>query len=53
MDALLHTGTEHPDLIWIVAAAIVSFVAGTGLGAYLLKPRLESDTDSEATTAKN
>lgn len=43
MDVILHTGVEHPNLLWIIAAAVISFAAGTGFGAYLLKPRLRSD----------
>lgn len=29
----LHTGTQHPDLVWILVPTILSFVAGLGLGA--------------------
>ncbi|WP_157078415.1 hypothetical protein [Halalkalicoccus paucihalophilus] len=31
---LLHTGAEHPDLTLLVLTGILSFAAGTGLGAY-------------------
>ncbi|MFD1563119.1 hypothetical protein ACFR99_06125 [Haloarchaeobius amylolyticus] len=29
-DALLHTGTEHPNLMPIVVASFLTFVAGLG-----------------------
>jgi len=29
-DIVLHTGAEHPDLLWILGPALLSFVAGLG-----------------------
>ena len=34
MTAVLHVGTEHPNLLWIVAAALLAFVAGLGVNLY-------------------
>ncbi|MGQ3328740.1 hypothetical protein [Halorubrum sp. FL23] len=28
MEILLHSGLEHPNTLWIAAAAVVSFVLG-------------------------
>ncbi|MFC4542330.1 hypothetical protein ACFO5R_10365 [Halosolutus amylolyticus] len=52
METLLHTGAEHPDLLWIVVSAVIAFVFGTGIGAYLLKPRLRSETDPDTGTTE-
>lgn len=32
LDVVLHTGTTHPELDWIVASSILTFAAGLGLG---------------------
>ena len=32
-DLVLHTGTEHPDLLWILVPSLLSFVAGLGISA--------------------
>jgi hypothetical protein len=32
LDLLLHTGIDHPNILWIVVPALLSFVAGVGLG---------------------
>lgn len=40
LDTLLHTGLEHPNLLWIVVPALAAFAAGLGLG---LRSRLEAD----------
>lgn len=46
---LLHTGLGHPDLTLLVLTAILSFLAGTGTGAYAtLKGKLSSPTDAES-----
>ncbi|GAA0517747.1 hypothetical protein SAMN04488066_12810 [Halorubrum aquaticum] len=34
MEILLHTGHEHPELLWIAVSAVASFVLGVGVGAY-------------------
>jgi hypothetical protein len=31
-DVALHTGIDHPNVLWIVVPALLSFVAGIGLG---------------------
>lgn len=33
LDVLLHTGTEHPDMLWVAVPSILSFAAGVGIGA--------------------
>ena len=52
MDALLHAGVEHPNLVWVGIAGVVSFAIGTGFGAFVLEPKLETDdrAEGEATT---
>jgi hypothetical protein len=42
VNTLLHTGVEHPDLLWILAAAVVSFAIGITVGGYFL--HAESET---------
>ncbi|WP_281195989.1 hypothetical protein [Halorubrum sp. F4] len=39
MEILLHTGHEHPELLWIAVSAVASFVLGVGVGAYGLGVR--------------
>ncbi|WP_408956801.1 hypothetical protein [Natrinema sp. 74] len=41
-DIVLHTGTEHPDLLWILGPALLTFVAGLGLGAAVSADRIRS-----------
>jgi hypothetical protein len=31
IDLLLHTGIDHPNILWIVVPALLSFAAGVGL----------------------
>lgn len=31
LDTVLHTGSEHPDLLWILIPSFLSFVAGLGV----------------------
>lgn len=31
-ETVLHTGSSHPDLWWIVVSGLLSFVAGLGVG---------------------
>jgi len=33
-DVTLHLGTEHPNLLWLGATALLSFGAGLGLGLF-------------------
>ena len=50
-DVLLHTGTEHPNLVWILVPSLLSFAAGLGLGAYSdrlrrwVRPQTDSATE--------
>ncbi|MCQ4332729.1 hypothetical protein KM295_04320 [Natronomonas sp. F2-12] len=40
LDVLLHTGTEHANLTWIVLSGLLLFIGGLGLGTY--RDRIES-----------
>lgn len=44
-DFVLHLGIEHPNLLWIVVAGLITFGLGLGLGLYtrLDRGRAESD----------
>jgi len=44
LDTPLHVGIEHPNLLWVVAASFLSFLAGTLAGTY-------ADTVREWTSA--
>lgn len=33
-DIVLHAGTEHPALTWIVVPSLLSFLLGLGIGTY-------------------
>lgn len=48
---LLHAGLGHPDLILLVLTGILSFAAGTGVGAYATLRSRSSDAVGDA--AKN
>jgi|APHM01.1.fsa_nt_gi hypothetical protein len=41
IDFLLHTGIDHPNVLWIVVPALVSFAAGVGLE----RVRTDEETD--------
>ncbi|MFC4437756.1 MULTISPECIES: hypothetical protein [Natrialbaceae] len=51
LDTLLHTGSEHPDLLWIVLPSLLSFVAGVSAGTFSdrvrswLRPQHETSND--------
>ncbi|WP_195892454.1 hypothetical protein [Halopiger goleimassiliensis] len=34
LETVLHTGSEHPDLLWILVPSFASLLAGIGIGAY-------------------
>ena len=34
IDTVLHTGSEHPDLLWILVPSFLAFLAGLGVIAY-------------------
>jgi hypothetical protein len=48
-DIVLHAGTEHPNLVWVLVPSILSFVAGISLGAY--SDRLRGALFPQKTTA--
>ncbi len=39
---VLHTGAEHPDLLWIVVPALLSFLAGLVIGVFAYADRVRS-----------
>jgi hypothetical protein len=47
METLLHTGIGHPNLLWILIAALVSFSLGMALGASI------HDSDSSESTPRD
>ncbi|ELZ02500.1 hypothetical protein [Natrialba asiatica] len=51
LDSLLHTGSTHPNLVWILLPSLLSFAAGLGLGARSnrLLDRVRSDDASAPT----
>ncbi|MFC6716972.1 hypothetical protein ACFQGT_16035 [Natrialbaceae archaeon GCM10025810] len=52
LDAVLHTGAEHPDLVRILVPSVLSFVAGLGIGESGYPERLRGrlSADEDATT---
>ncbi|ELZ57707.1 MULTISPECIES: hypothetical protein [Halorubrum] len=45
---LLHTGTEHPDALWIALTGVVAFALGVAVGVYgRSMPRPVGDGDGE------
>ncbi|MFP8891528.1 hypothetical protein ACLI4U_17430 [Natrialbaceae archaeon A-CW2] len=34
IDIVAHTGTEHPNLLWVAAPSLLAFVLGLGIGSY-------------------
>ena len=49
IDTVLHTGSEHPDLLWILVPAFLSFVAGLGVMSYARVRDWISPTESTTT----
>ncbi|WP_254762593.1 hypothetical protein [Natrinema marinum] len=49
----LHTGTEHPNLLWILGPALLTFVAGLGLGAAAYADRIRSWLRPERETTRD
>lgn len=49
MPALAHLGIEHPDLAWLVASAIVAFLAGLGVNVSRSNSKAESAGDAAPT----
>ncbi|ELY92274.1 hypothetical protein [Natrialba asiatica] len=33
IDTVLHTGSQHPNLVWVLLPSLLSFAAGLGIGA--------------------
>ena len=33
-DIVLHAGTEHPHLAWVIIPSILTFIAGLSIGIY-------------------
>lgn len=51
MSVILHTGIEHPNLLWIVLTAILTFTVGAGAGIYFLRRKLGFTSDADAADA--
>jgi len=51
MSVILHTGIEHPNLLWIVLTAILTFTVGAGTGIYFLRRKLGFTSDPDAADA--
>lgn len=34
LEMVLHTGIEHPNLLWILASSVIAFAAGVTVGKY-------------------
>jgi hypothetical protein len=47
LDTLLHVGTDHPDLLWLGVAGLLTFGAGLGIGLF---SRRGNDTADDDTT---
>lgn len=50
LDAPLHTGSSHPDLLWIVVPSLLAFAAGLGLGTVSDRLRTWLSDEPTATT---
>jgi len=51
MSVLLHTGAEHPNLLWIGIVAIFTFITGAGAGIYFLRQKLQAASGVESADA--
>jgi hypothetical protein len=49
VNTLLHTGVDHPDLLWILAGAVVSFAIGITVGGYFLSAESETAAGPDET----
>jgi hypothetical protein len=47
LDTLLHVGTDHPDLLWLGVAGLLTFGAGLGIG--LFSRHRDPTADEDAT----
>lgn len=50
-DVLIHTGSEHPDLLWVLLPAFITFVLGIGVGLFTRR-RSESGTEAHSETVQ-
>ncbi len=50
LDIALHTGTEHPDLLWILVPSLLTFITGLVLAAYSDRIRAWSSPEDDAVT---
>ncbi len=50
-DVLIHTGSEHPDLLWVLLPAFITFVLGIGIGLFTRR-RSESETEARSETVQ-
>ena len=47
METLLHAGTEHPDLLWVLIPSLLAFFAGLGIGTFSDRVRNWIQTHTE------
>jgi hypothetical protein len=45
---VLHTGTEHPDLLWIAVPVLAAFAGGLGIGLFSRARSGRADTATES-----
>jgi len=57
LETVMHIGTEHPNLLWLAGAALLTFAAGLGIGLASRGQRAKApageapaDVESEETT---
>ncbi|WP_254521530.1 hypothetical protein [Natrinema caseinilyticum] len=50
VDPILHTGSSHPDLLWILVPSFLMFVTGLGLATYADRIRAWFDSDAAPTS---
>ena len=48
MDTILHVGLGHPNLLWVLMTAIITFAAGLSVGVYYFQNKRQTVSDAEA-----
>ena len=51
LNLVLHVGTEHPNLVWVLVPALITFVMGIGVG--MVSSRRRSEATSQTDPAGN
>jgi hypothetical protein len=47
MDTILHVGLGHPNLLWVLVTAIITFAAGLSVGIYHVQNNRQSVSDAD------